>query len=203
MPGAEKSIRWWRSMRLSRNVEAGGTCRWRLEAKRVRLLPLASTIRFVRAISRTASASSTQSVLRHFLRTGRVATSNVFRSKVCRADQSASPVASFSLLSSRASVLKDIARRTVCRLTRSFSSIVDGCESTGNTLAFASACEHVDRGFQSPMLVSHTPNYQINSPRSLDLHWLPDRSMRKTIQDEKERNVDQRFASGRMPHCDR
>lgn len=200
MPGAEKSIRWWRSMRLNRNVVASVACQWRLEAKRFRLLPLASTIRFVRAISRPAA--STQSVLRHFLPTGRVATSNVFCSKVCRTDRRASPVASLSLLSSRASVLKGFARRTVFRLMRSFSAIVDGRESTGRTLAFASAYGRVDRGFQSPVLTSNMPDYQNNSLRSLVLQWLPDRSMRKPIQDEKERNVDQRFAIGRMPNCD-
>jgi hypothetical protein len=199
--GFKKSICWWRSMRIDRSVVAGGSLKGSAEAHRFPLLGLVKAARFFHVSSRLAPP--VQSVLRHFLPIGRVASSNVSRSKGCRASGFADSVASKQLLFSRASVLMDFAQSAVFRVVRSFSSIAGTCQSTSNALALSSACGPPHRSALLSMLALDTPNYQNNSPRSLVPQRLTDCSMRKTRQDEKERNVDQRVAVGRMPDCDR
>ena len=201
MPETEKSVRWLQSMCLDRNADASGSSGGEVEAKRFHSMAFTNTIRFVRALSRPAL--SAQSVLRQVLPIGRVAMSNVSRSQECRASHTTDLVASLRLLFSRASVLRDFSLNAVFRVTGSLGSIVDDCQSTGKTLALLSAHGHGYRDVSSSMLASEKPNYQNNYLRSSVPRWLSDRSKKKIIQDEKERNVDQRVAIGRMPNCDR
>lgn len=201
MPGIENlnyrsSVSHW-----NRDADATGMLGARDGANIFCLNLATSVIRFSRPS--LPAVSPKQSVDTHFNLIGCVAFSNGLRRECYHAFQNADLVTGLSLLNPRSSIQRDHVRPSVRCETRSFDPSITGSNLTaGKPLTLSSTRNSATRAKIRPMLALGMSSSQNNSLRSAVFPRHPDRSLRKTTQDEK-RNVDQRLAIGRMPDCDR